>query len=73
MLREFPAQSSQGVINCDFYLLSEIHLSTAITKVIWLEKGNITNKALKHVLNSSKGSFRDALNMVDMLMIEITI
>ena len=53
-----------------FLPLSEIHLSTAITKVIWLEKGNITNKALKHVLNSSKGSFRDALNMVDMLMIE---
>jgi DNA polymerase-3 subunit gamma/tau len=53
-----------------FLPLSETQLSIAITKVIWLEKGNITNKALKHVLNSSKGSFRDALNMVDMLMTE---
>lgn len=53
-----------------FLPLSKKDLALAIANIVWLEQGKITNKGLLHVLNSSKGSFRDALNMVDMLMIE---
>lgn len=51
-----------------FLSLSKTDLAIAITTVIWLEKGNITNKALTNILNFSKGSFRDALNATDMLI-----
>ncbi len=37
--------------------------------MVW-EKGKITNKARKQVGNTSKGRFREALNMDDMLMTE---
>ena len=45
-------------------------LASSISKIVWIEKGNITNKALLHILNCSEGSLRDAINIVDMLMIK---
>lgn len=45
-------------------------MAVAIVKVIWLEKANITNKALNDLLYFSKGSFRDALTMTDMLVVQ---
>lgn len=52
-----------------FRPLNQIDLSIAITKLVWLEGGKITDKALKHIVYSSRGSFRDAITMVDMFMI----
>jgi len=52
-----------------FLSVDKINLASSISKIVWIEKGNVTNKALLHILNSSEGSFRDALNLVDMLMI----
>jgi DNA polymerase-3 subunit gamma/tau len=53
-----------------FLPLNKKDLAVAIVKVIWLEKANITNKALNDLLYFSKGSFRDALTMTDMLVVQ---
>jgi len=53
-----------------FLSLKKKDLSIAISHVIWTEKGNVTNKAISQILESSEGSFRDALTMTDMLMIQ---
>lgn len=53
-----------------FLPLKRKDLALAITHVIWTEKGNVTNKAISQVLDASEGSFRDALTMIDMLMIQ---
>ena len=52
-----------------FLPVDKISLASSISKIVWIEKGNITNKALLHILNCSKGSLRDAINLIDMLMI----
>lgn len=52
-----------------FLPVDRMSLASSISKIVWIEKGNITNKALLHILNSSKGSLRDAINLIDMLMI----
>jgi len=52
-----------------FLPLNQMDLSMAITKLVWLEGGKITDKALKHIVYSSRGSLRDAMTTVDMLMI----
>jgi DNA polymerase-3 subunit gamma/tau len=51
-----------------FLPVSKINLASSISKIVWIEGGNITNKALLHILYSSKGSLRDALNSIDMFM-----
>jgi len=53
-----------------FLPLNNKDLAIAISKVVWIEQGKITNQALFNILNSSEGSFRDALAMIDMLMIQ---
>jgi DNA polymerase-3 subunit gamma/tau len=53
-----------------FLPLNRKDLAIAITHLIWTEKGNVTNKVISQILDSSEGSFRDALIMVDMLMIQ---
>ena len=53
-----------------FLPLNRKDLAIAITNVIWTEKGNVTNKVISQVLDSSEGSFRDAITMIDMLMIQ---
>lgn len=52
-----------------FLPVDKMSLASSISKIVWIEKGNITNKALLHILNCSEGSLRDAINLVDMLMI----
>jgi DNA polymerase-3 subunit gamma/tau len=51
-----------------FLPVSKINLASSISKIVWIEGGHITNKALLQILNSSKGSLRDALNSIDMFM-----
>jgi len=51
-----------------FLPVDEMSLASSISKIVWIEQGNITNKALLHIVDSSEGSFRDAINLVDMLM-----
>lgn len=51
-----------------FLPVSKINLALSISNIVWLEGGHITNKALLYVLNSSRGSLRDALNLIDMFM-----
>ena len=51
-----------------FLPVDEMNLASSISKIVWIEQGNITNKALLHIVDSSEGSFRDAINLVDMLM-----
>ena len=55
-----------------FSSLSKKELAMAISNIVWLENGNITNMALSHIINCSEGSFRDAINMVNILMIQST-
>lgn len=51
-----------------FLPVSKINLALSISKIVWIEGGHITNKALLKILDSSKGSLRDALNSIDMFM-----
>lgn len=51
-----------------FLPISSKDLAISVSKIVWLEKGSITNKALLHILDSSEGSFRDAINIIDMLL-----
>lgn len=69
-MKKIPSTIVSRCHKLHFLPLSQRDLSIGITKVIWLEGGNVTNKALKHILNSSQGSFRDALTMIDMLMVD---
>ena len=69
-IKRIPNTIVSRCYRLSFLSLSKRDLAMAITNVVWLEEGNITNKALINVLNFSKGSFRDALNVVDMLMIQ---
>jgi len=52
-----------------FLPIDKINLASSISKIVWVEQGNVTNKALLHILNCSEGSLRDAINLIDMLMI----
>ena len=69
-MKKIPSTIVSRCHKLHFLPLSQRDLSIGITKVIWLEGGNVTDKALKHILNSSQGSFRDALTMIDMLMVD---
>jgi DNA polymerase-3 subunit gamma/tau len=51
-----------------FLPVSKINLASSISKIVWIECGHITNKALLQIVTSSKGSLRDALNAIDMFM-----
>ena len=69
-IKKIPNTIVSRCYRLSFLSLSKKDLAMAITNIVWLEKGNISNKALINVLNFSKGSFRDALNVVNMLMIQ---
>jgi DNA polymerase-3 subunit gamma/tau len=71
-VKKIPSTIVSRCHKLHFLSLSQRDLSIAITRVIWLEGGNVTDKALKHILNFSQGSFRDALTIIDMLMIDNT-
>lgn len=45
-------------------------LSIAISKIAYKEKLRITNKGLNQIINLSQGSFRDALNIIEMFALE---
>ena len=51
-----------------FLPITKKELAISLTNIIFFEKGNITNNAIQHIINTSQGSFRDAINIVDMLM-----
>tara|TARA_B100001142_G_scaffold314612_1_gene352299 strand:+ start:67 stop:1197 length:1131 start_codon:yes stop_codon:yes gene_type:complete len=51
-----------------FLPITKKDLAISINNIIFFEKGNITNNAIQHIINTSEGSFRDAINIVDMLM-----
>ena len=68
--RRIPKTVVSRCHKLSFLPLNKKDLAIAISKVVWIERGNITNKAFSHILNSSEGSFRDALVTIDMLMIQ---
>ena len=49
--------------------ISNIDLSIAISKIAKSEKLKISNKGLKNLLHLAKGSFRDALNLLEIFIL----
>lgn len=67
-IKRIPSTIISRCHRLSFLPLTEKDLAIAITNIVFFEKGNITNYALKHIIATSHGSFRDAINLVDMLI-----
>lgn len=69
-IKKIPSTIVSRCNKLSFLSLNKKDIAIAISKIVWLENGNITNMALSHIVNCSEGSFRDAINMVNILMIQ---